>query len=138
MSGAFPFVNVRNDRRRGPIAQRGFDVSYLPSSLSKDGGPGGPLRHLAADESLTPLARTLEREKRQSVLDALAALNAREQRILRLRFGFDGGRDLTLQEIGKKLRLSRERVRQIARDALAKIAAFQAASGALVSEAGGS
>jgi RNA polymerase primary sigma factor len=51
----------------------------------------------------------------------LSHLTAREERILRLRYGLQGGEPHTLKQIGEKLDLSRERVRQIASAALQKL-----------------
>ncbi len=51
----------------------------------------------------------------------LGHLNAREQRILRLRFGLDGERSHTLTEVGQSFRLTRERIRQIELEALRKL-----------------
>jgi RNA polymerase primary sigma factor len=61
----------------------------------------------------------LERETQ----DGIALLSAREQSILRWRFGMSGEREHTLEEIGAKLGLSRERVRQLEARALAKLRA---------------
>ncbi|MFA5927318.1 MAG: HTH domain-containing protein [Patescibacteria group bacterium] len=55
------------------------------------------------------------------VHDALSALKSNEQRVITGRFGIDSPR-LTLSAIGKDLKLSRERVRQIERDGLKKLA----------------
>jgi RNA polymerase primary sigma factor len=60
---------------------------------------------------------TLEQDLRQ----ALAALEPREARILRLYFGIDGVEPLTLEQIGALLGLTRERIRQIKQKALAKL-----------------
>jgi RNA polymerase sigma factor (sigma-70 family) len=53
----------------------------------------------------------------QADLDELAAamgeLDGKEREVVRLRFGLEDDEPLTLQEIGERLRLSRERVRQI-------------------------
>ena len=53
----------------------------------------------------------------------LAHLDRREAEILRLRFGLGGGHEHTLSEIGKHVGLTRERVRQIQKEALAKLMA---------------
>jgi RNA polymerase sigma factor (sigma-70 family) len=54
---------------------------------------------------------------------ALVSLDERELHIIRNRFGLLGGRELTLEEIGKSLNLSRERVRQLEREAKDKLRA---------------
>ena len=58
----------------------------------------------------------------QSNLDGLLqCLTAREARILVLRYGLDQGRPHTLKEVGRKFELTRERIRQIEQEALAKL-----------------
>lgn len=54
---------------------------------------------------------------------AMVQLDTRERHIIRNRFGLNGGDELTLEEIGHKLNLSRERVRQLEREAKDKIRA---------------
>jgi RNA polymerase primary sigma factor len=56
-----------------------------------------------------------------SVKDALSHLRDREATVLRLYFGFGGGEPLTLEEIGQRLGVTRERVRQIKERALSKL-----------------
>ena len=51
----------------------------------------------------------------------LNTLTDREQRVLTLRFGLDDGRTRTLEEVGKELNLTRERIRQIEANALLKL-----------------
>jgi len=69
----------------------------------------------SVEENLTAKAREEITEK------CLAELNEKERAVIRLRYGFDGGEGLTLQETGKKLKLSRERVRQLEQSALRKL-----------------
>jgi len=52
---------------------------------------------------------------------AMAPLTDREREVLRLRFGLGLDREMTLVEIGRRLSLTRERVRQIEAKALAKL-----------------
>ena len=53
----------------------------------------------------------------------MAALTPREQQVLRMRFGMSGAREHTLEEVGRALSLTRERIRQIERVALDKLRA---------------
>lgn len=59
--------------------------------------------------------------------ELLARLDERERQILRLRFGLDHAREHTLEEVGKLLHLTRERIRQIEQSALAKLRAMASA-----------
>ena len=58
---------------------------------------------------------------RQQIETALAALPAREVQILKLRFGLPDGKRRTLQEVGEKMGITRERVRQIEKQALRRL-----------------
>ena len=58
---------------------------------------------------------------RSDVEDVLQGLTAREQRVLELRYGLRGHRSYTLKEVGKIFGLTRERVRQIEKEALRKL-----------------
>jgi len=83
---------------------------------------GVPLTEGLADDR-TPLpddAMAHESEKNH-VVELLKDLDERESKILRLRYGLDGDEPMTLKEIGKKINLTRERVRQIEGEALKKI-----------------
>jgi len=51
----------------------------------------------------------------------LSTLSPREARILRLRYGLDNGRAYTLEEVGRKFGLTRERIRQIQGRALRRL-----------------
>ncbi|HSE84457.1 MAG TPA: sigma-70 family RNA polymerase sigma factor [Thermodesulfobacteriota bacterium] len=58
----------------------------------------------------------------ERIREALSLLSPREQDIIRLRFGIGYDDTCTLEEIGKKYRLTRERIRQIEKNALEKLA----------------
>jgi RNA polymerase primary sigma factor len=51
--------------------------------------------------------------RREDLGQALSALPERERRVIELRFGLDGGQPRTLEEVGRALGLTRERIRQI-------------------------
>jgi RNA polymerase primary sigma factor len=69
----------------------------------------------------TPEDSLIETDDVRQVLDLLDRMGEREATVLRLRFGLDGGEPRTLKEIGEHLGLTRERVRQIEREALATL-----------------
>src|SRR3954466_6115069 len=69
----------------------------------------------------TPDAEMVESDDLHHVLDLLGKMDKREATVLRMRFGLDGGEQRTLKEIGECLGLTRERVRQIESEALAKL-----------------
>ncbi len=57
----------------------------------------------------------------EMIKNLLEHLDDRETRIIRMRYGLDNGEPMTLKEIGQRVKLSRERVRQIENDALGKL-----------------
>jgi RNA polymerase primary sigma factor len=58
---------------------------------------------------------------REQLESVLSTLTPRESRILRLRFGLQNGRAYTLEEVGQKFGLTRERIRQIEGKALRRL-----------------
>ncbi|MBE5961210.1 MAG: RNA polymerase sigma factor RpoD [Lachnospiraceae bacterium] len=58
---------------------------------------------------------------KEQLMEVLATLTDREQKVLRLRFGLDDGRARTLEEVGKEFNVTRERIRQIEAKALRKL-----------------
>jgi RNA polymerase primary sigma factor len=75
-------------------------------------------------ESPSPAEKVIRNDLRKKVVQALSTLTPREEKILRLRFGIDGGEAMTLERIGQHFNLTKERIRQIegrALDRLSKI-----------------
>jgi RNA polymerase primary sigma factor len=70
---------------------------------------------------ISPVAAAIEEELNEYLNSCLQALSSREEFILRARFGLGNVEVRTLEEIGKELKLSRERVRQIEARALEKL-----------------
>ena len=58
---------------------------------------------------------------KEQLMQVLSTLTPREEKVLRLRFGIDDGRQRTLEEVGKEFNVTRERIRQIEHKALRKL-----------------
>jgi RNA polymerase primary sigma factor len=103
--------------------QQVFGVIRTPISLdAMTGEDGRTFGETLADANAPTLHEiTDQRLLRDQVDQWLQELSPREQRVLTMRFGLNGERSCTLQEVGAALGLSRERVRQIEQEALAKL-----------------
>ncbi len=99
-------------------------VSWQPLSLEKPVGEDedSELSNFIEDErTLTPPETTYQEMLRIKLEEALSTLNPREVRILRMRFGLQYNRSYTLEEVGRKFGLTRERIRQIEGQALRRL-----------------
>lgn len=76
---------------------------------------------LTDSRSKTPDTEMVETDDLQTVMELLDKMDPREAAVLRMRFGLDDEEPKTLKEIGERLGLTRERVRQIENEALAKL-----------------
>jgi len=113
-----------------PLEQvkRALEVVAQPVSLDAPmSGPGGDregsdLVDFVTDQEATSAEDTVaQAQLRVDTSALLSELPEREAEIIRLRFGLGGGTQRTLEEIGIRLSLSRERARQLERDALKKL-----------------
>jgi RNA polymerase primary sigma factor len=100
-------------------------VSWLPLSLEspindeeEDSELGMFIEDQVTPSPIQSAYGKLLRDKVEQVLDTLPP---REARILRMRFGLDDGRAYTLEEVGQKFGLTRERIRQIESKALSRL-----------------
>jgi RNA polymerase primary sigma factor len=63
----------------------------------------------------------IERALRETLENEISTLSLKEQKILRMRFGFDDNHARTLEEVGQEFKVTRERIRQIEAKALKKL-----------------
>jgi RNA polymerase primary sigma factor len=99
-------------------------VSVRPSSLDAPIGEDGDTSFgelVGDDNQATPLENLQEKSTNENIRSVLGLLDEREAEIIQLRFGLDGDRPLTLEEVGEKFNVTRERVRQIQTIAIHKM-----------------
>jgi RNA polymerase primary sigma factor len=102
-------------------------TARTPVSLQAPVGDGDDceLGHLLADKDLPLPEDAVQSVSRTAALaDCLYSLDDRQRTVLELRYGLDGGRPRTLDEIGLVFGVTRERVRQIEKQSLTKLAAL--------------
>lgn len=76
---------------------------------------------IADDKQTTPYDSTSQHMLTENIREVLSALSDREARVLEMRFGLEGGKPMTLEEVGRKFGVTRERIRQIEAKALRKL-----------------
>jgi len=99
-------------------------ISRYPVSLERPVGDDGDPESgdfIEDDESPPPADVASQQLLRETLESVMTALSPREARILRLRFGLRDGRAHTLEEVGEKFGLTRERIRQIEHQALDRL-----------------
>ena len=100
-------------------------VSWLPLSLESpinDDEEDSELGQFIEDQqTLSPIQSAYAKLLHEKIEKVLDTLPPREARILRLRFGLDNGHSYTLEEVGEKFGLTRERIRQIESKALRRL-----------------
>lgn len=73
------------------------------------------------ETQVSPYDMTSKRLLKENIEEVLAALSDRESKVLKMRFGLDGQRPMTLEEVGREFGVTRERIRQIESKALRKL-----------------
>ncbi|MHB1120184.1 MAG: sigma-70 family RNA polymerase sigma factor [Bellilinea sp.] len=100
-------------------------VSWLPLSLESpinDDEEDSELGMFVEDQlTPSPIQSAYSKMLREKIEAVLETLPPREARILRLRFGLENGHTYTLEEVGQKFGLTRERIRQIESKALRRL-----------------
>jgi len=99
-------------------------ISWVPLSLESPVGDDEDSElgmFIEDDQNPTPLQSAYESLLREKIREVLGTLPPREAHVLRLRFGLDDGNIYTLEEVGQKFGLTRERIRQIEGKALRRL-----------------
>ncbi|MEO9138691.1 MAG: RNA polymerase sigma factor SigB [Jatrophihabitans sp.] len=113
-------LDITADRVR-ELIDLSRDLVSLDQTVGAD--DDASLGDFIADERATSAAETVVEGgmMRAHLQDVLNSLDTRESAVVRMRYGLDGGQPRTLDEIGRAFKLSRERIRQIERETMAKL-----------------
>jgi RNA polymerase primary sigma factor len=105
-------IRLYRDAARAPVALDA-PVSSEDNTAIAD--------HVADTNAAAPFAALMQNNDHALLHEVLATLDPRESRILALRFGLGDGQERTLEEVGERLGVTRERIRQIQTQALQKM-----------------
>lgn len=109
-------------KKKLPIIKKAIRI-YNSTPQTDQAEAGWSLGEIVMDERLkTPEEELLEHDALRRVMEMIGDMGEREATVLRMRFGLHGSEPHTLKEIGERLGLTRERVRQIETEALARLA----------------
>ncbi|HEY3736151.1 MAG TPA: RNA polymerase sigma factor SigB [Jatrophihabitans sp.] len=113
-------LDITEDRVR-ELIDLSRDLVSLDQTVGAD--DDASLGDFIADQQATGAAEEAVEEQfmRNQLRTVLDSLEAREAAVVRMRYGLDGGQPKTLDEIGREFKLSRERIRQIERETMAKL-----------------
>ena len=97
------------------------EISSLDASIRDDEEDSVLADFIEDEDTISPEESAANLLLKEDVMSMLSALTEREQKIIRLRFGLEDGRQHTLEEVGHIFNVTRERIRQIEAKALAKL-----------------
>jgi RNA polymerase primary sigma factor len=97
------------------------DIHSLDQSVRDDDEDSVLGDFIEDEDTVSPEQSATQQLLKEHVQDMLSSLSDREQKIIRLRFGIDDGKNHTLEEVGQEFAVTRERIRQIEAKALAKL-----------------
>jgi RNA polymerase primary sigma factor len=101
-----------------------LEIIRSPISLDSPIGEEGDIRlgdFIEDSKVVTPIEAALSVNLKEKTESALKTLTPREEQVIRLRFGLGDGKEHTLEEVGQRFSVTRERIRQIEAKALLKL-----------------
>lgn len=114
-------LEMSEEDAQAMLQLQGDDVS-LSDRVWRHGTDGVELGDTLADEAIAAIDDDLTRRSLVAAIEtAMGDLDPKERQVMRLRYGLQGDDPWTLQQIGDRLRLSRERIRQIESRAMQKL-----------------
>ncbi|MBI4947897.1 MAG: sigma-70 family RNA polymerase sigma factor [Bacteroidetes bacterium] len=114
-------LGVLPEEVKDSVRNIGKHISMDAPLLSSDDDAGNMYEVLTSEDNPKPDGTLLNESLRKEIERALCTLSSREADVLRLYFGLHGGPAQTLEEIGGKFALTRERVRQIKEKAIRRL-----------------
>jgi RNA polymerase primary sigma factor len=99
------------------------DIHSLDAGVGRDGDDEDSVLgdFIEDEDAKSPVDTASSQLLKEQVQDILDALSEREQKIIKMRFGLEDGKQHTLEEVGQEFSVTRERIRQIEAKALAKL-----------------
>lgn len=124
--GCEPTPEELAEKLRMPIEKirKGLKIAKEPISLEtpvSDEGDAHIGDFIEDMNAILPIDAAVQSNLRETTTRVLASLTAREERVLRMRFGIGVSADHTLEEVGLQFSVTRERIRQIEAKALRKL-----------------
>ena len=97
-----------------------FDTTSLETQIGDEGDT--TLGDFVEDKNaISPEQYAYREQLKESLREVLSTLTEREENVIRMRFGLDNGQPMTLEEVGQKCGVTRERIRQIEAKAIRKL-----------------
>jgi RNA polymerase sigma factor (sigma-70 family) len=112
---------LQTSKSKGSAAGTGGRQGSGARSGSSGGGQALTLGDLLGDPESQPAEQAAYQMLKDDISRLICTLNSREQAVIRMRFGLDDGTPKTLEEIGRRFSVTRERIRQIEARALHKL-----------------